>query len=212
MPTAAPPCSARRRPTRKAVAGWPPTRVPEKPTPFFYYEGSGPGPLKHVLYGLAADPESFAVLYDAERAYLAYYLERLGGDGVNPSVRGMDLGSTELELVYVGAFAAELMSARAEAIEEGDIPDSDAFDRSVHHHSNGTYRTAAHRMTGHPAQETIARRKAIPAREDGFLDGSEQLLLIYNRWVRERGIKAVPAALLRSKMEEACRLRLRLNS
>ncbi|ADI12934.1 hypothetical protein SBI_09816 [Streptomyces bingchenggensis BCW-1] len=67
-------------------------------------------------------------------------------------------------------------------------------------------------MTSHPAQETIARRKAIPAREDGFLDGSEQLLLIYNRWVCERGIKAVPASLLRSKMEEAYRIRLRLNS
>ncbi|ADI12935.1 hypothetical protein SBI_09817 [Streptomyces bingchenggensis BCW-1] len=34
------------------------------------------------MYHLAADPESFAVLYDAERAYLAYYLERLGRDGV----------------------------------------------------------------------------------------------------------------------------------
>ncbi|MDW6057042.1 hypothetical protein SAZ11_01705 [Streptomyces sp. FXJ1.4098] len=150
---------------------------PREAHTIFYYEGSGPAPLRRVMDRLAADPESFAILYDAERAYLAYYLERLGKDGLDPSVRGMELDWTELELAYVSDFIAELMSARAEAIEEGDILDADAFDRSVHRHSKGTYRTAAHRVTSHPAQDTIARRKAIPAREDGFLDGSEQLLL-----------------------------------
>ncbi|TVL91174.1 hypothetical protein CD790_18005 [Streptomyces sp. SAJ15] len=179
---------------------------------FWYEDHNSEWPLKEVVGHLATDPEAFAILYDAERAYLAYYLERLGDNAVEPECRDMEtcLLGTRLELGYASRLIAALVTARTDAVETGAIPDLDAFDRSVFQHSNGTYRAAAQHVTSHPPAATIARREAYQGRVDGFLDGWKQLSEIYDRWARTRGIERHHAAPLRFEMRDGYISALRL--
>ncbi|MBL1099819.1 hypothetical protein [Streptomyces coffeae] len=160
-----------------------------------------------LVRNLAGNPESFAVLYDADRAHLAYYLERLDDEAANPTTtHGIE--GTETDLYRIGELTGLLMRARAFHAESGTI-DLDTFDRAVLRHSRGTYRAAAHQVTSYPPAGTIATRAAVKADAKDFMDGHAQILAPYDAWARERGIDPVHARQARSAIQKGYNRELR---
>ncbi|WP_030613288.1 hypothetical protein [Streptomyces sclerotialus] len=161
--------------------------------------------LTNVVRALASNPESFAVLYDAERAYLAYYLERLDQDAVQPAVHGKKYAplGTELELKAAGRMIAALMTTRKDLWDRGEPGDLTAFDDAAFKASKGAYRAASHQITTTPAAGTIAARPAVSAHRKYFADGHHQILDLYDRWVDQRHIKPGDAEHYRLVLDEA---------
>ncbi|POX42756.1 hypothetical protein C3486_04090 [Streptomyces sp. Ru73] len=161
--------------------------------------------LKSAVRALATDPKSFAMLYDAERAYLAYYLERLGQDAIQPAQHDQKNAylATELEMRSTGWMIATLMQSRQELAKRVDDADLKAFDDAVFRASRGTFRAAPRQVTTSPAASTIASRPATAAHRKHFLDGDRQVLDIYDRWAGQRHIKRATAAHYRDKLHDA---------
>lgn len=115
---------------------------PQEAHPAFGFSYSGalstdPGRL---FQRLAGDPEAFGILYDAERAYFAYYLERLTRQGTDPDARPQKGRGAEpsdatlgpdLDLEEIGRHIGALMNVRASGARDGTISDLAAYDAAV---------------------------------------------------------------------------------
>jgi hypothetical protein len=169
--------------------------------------------FERVIGRIATDPEAFAVLYDAYRAYFAYYLERLDSDGRVPSMRDEEdeeydsaKRTADNDLGMAARDIGSLMQLRANAAQDGTIPDAAAFNRSVHEHSRGVFPAASGPVTSTPPMGDIARRGTAagtkpPAAE--YLDGRHQLFAVLDQWGKDRKVSAGRIADLRVEIDES---------
>ncbi|MET8030221.1 hypothetical protein [Streptomyces avermitilis] len=175
--------------------------------------------LAGVITELAKDPEAFAILYDAERAYFAHYLERLTGRAGDPAARltakrkaenekfggdwrAYDTDWPDNDLEDITDVIAALMQARTRYAKNGTIEDLTAFDKTVRAHTDSAYRPAANRVTTRPPMGDIAERPPSARIRGDLFDGRQQLFTVYDAWVRDRGIPAQRAATLRQLMDD----------
>ncbi|MFE1439110.1 hypothetical protein [Streptomyces sp. NPDC058739] len=182
----------------------------------FEYEqpyGDAEADPEQLVAELARDPEAFAILYDAERAYFAHYLERLtrqGGDPAfrpDPEERG-EYASTattwpDNDLEDIAERVGNLMKHRAAGAREEEIDDLAAFDDAVRRHTRGAYRPAPRQVGTRPPMAAIAARPvAGPVRGD-LMDGRQQLFTVLDAWARERGVPRERAAAMRQIVDDA---------
>ncbi|MER7112026.1 hypothetical protein [Streptomyces sp. NPDC000229] len=167
--------------------------------------------VKDLVAELAKDPEAFAVLYDAERAYFAHYLERLTARGGDPAARRASreepdaaaTNRTDIDLRRLVERVGDLMKYRARYALDGTIPDLAAFDRSVREHTRGTFRPAPRQLDTRPPMGDIADRPVTgPVRGD-LTDGRRQLFTVLDRWAEERGVPARRARAMRQLVDDA---------
>lgn len=176
----------------------------------FEYAGiNGNANMETLVAELTEDPEAFAVLYDAERANLAAYLERLTDEGGDPDFRPSpaerDSGPTtwpDNDLQALAGRVGTLMKHRLNYTRDGTISDLDAFDRSVREHTRGTFRPAEKQLkTRLPVGDIAARPVAGPVRGD-LMDGREQLFTVLDRWAEQRHVPGRRAAAMRQMMDD----------
>ncbi|MEV8426193.1 hypothetical protein [Streptomyces niveus] len=176
----------------------------------FEYEGiDGDADMRTLVAELTEDPQAFAILYDAERANLAAYLERLtdeGGDpGFRPSRTDRGSGPTtwpDNDLQDLAGRVATLMKHRANHTRDGTISDLDAFDRSVREHTRGTFRPAEKQLkTRLPVGDIAARPVAGLVRGD-LMDGRAQLFTVLDSWAEQRNVPERRAAAMRQMMDD----------
>ena len=157
---------------------------------------------------LAKNPEAFAVLYDAHRAQLAHYLERLNRQGGDPSYRpgddeyGTPTTWTDNDLQDLAGHIGTLMALRSGYAKDGTIRDVAAFDASVREHSRGTFRPASHRLTTRPPMGDIADRATSGPLEGDVMNGRLQMFTVLDRWAKERRVPARRAAAMRQLMDD----------
>ncbi|MFD5114529.1 hypothetical protein ACFWNG_19800 [Streptomyces sp. NPDC058391] len=165
--------------------------------------------IEYLIAELVRDPEAFAILYDAERANLAHYLERLtdeGGDpGFRPSRREPSSTATtwpDNDLQDVADRVGTLMKYRAAYTRDGTISDLAAFDRSVRERTRGTFRPADRQLNTRPPMGDIADRPVVgPVRGD-LMDGRYQLFTVLDRWAQQRNIPPQRALAMRQLMDD----------
>lgn len=178
-------------------------------TRFEYDDFDADTDMESLVAELAEDPEAFAVLYDAERANLASYLERLTDEGGDPDFRpspaGRGSGPTawpDNDLQDLAGRVGTLMKHRANHTRDGTISDLDAFDRSVREHSRGTFRPAGKQLkTRLPVGDIADRPVAGPVRGD-LTDGREQLFTVLDSWAEQRHVPDRRAAAMRQLMDD----------
>ncbi|MFE7566850.1 hypothetical protein ACFU76_07780 [Streptomyces sp. NPDC057539] len=168
--------------------------------------------MEFLVAELARDPEAFAILYDAERAYLAYYLERLTDRGGDPAFRASPdqrEGSSDAttwpdnDLEDLADRVGDLMKYRARYARDGTIPDLAAFDASVRSHTRGAFRPAPERLDTRPPMGDIARRPvAGPVRGD-LMDGRHQLFTVVDGWAADRNVPAQRAGAMKQSMDDS---------
>ncbi|MGW1490933.1 hypothetical protein [Streptomyces sp. NPDC002402] len=171
--------------------------------------------IEELVAELAKDPEAFAILYDAERAYVAYYLERLTAQGGDPAHRPTRRGGrdaryaskattwTDNDLEDVADRIGDLMKFRADYTRDGTIPDLTAFDTSVREHTRGTFRPAPVRLDTRPPMGDIASRPvAGPVRGD-LMDGRHQMFTVLDDWAKKRKVPPKRAAAIRQLLDDA---------
>ncbi|MEU7584570.1 hypothetical protein AB0B50_44145 [Streptomyces sp. NPDC041068] len=169
--------------------------------------------IPDLVAELAKDPEAFAILYDAERAYLAHYLERLTDQGGDPHhrpdrprdkrFRTSATDWPDIDLRHLADRVGTLMKLRTRYAKDGTIPDLAAFDRAVREHSRGTYRPADRRLGTRPPMGDIAdRRTAGPVRGD-LMDGRQQLFVVFDAWAKERGVPDRRAGAMRQLLDDS---------
>ncbi|MFE4366773.1 hypothetical protein ACFRMN_00700 [Streptomyces sp. NPDC056835] len=168
--------------------------------------------IEFLVAELAQDPEAFAILYDAQRAYLAHYLERLTDDGGDPAFRASpdkdryDSDATTWtgnDLEDLANRVGDLMKYRASYARDGTIPDLAAFDASVRSHTRGAFRPASERLDTRPPMGDIARRPVSgPVRGD-LMDGRHQLFTVLDSWAAERNVPSQRAREIRQSMDDA---------
>ncbi|AKJ14775.1 hypothetical protein ABB07_33365 [Streptomyces incarnatus] len=160
---------------------------------------------------VARDPEAFAILYDAERAYLAHYLERLTAEGTDPDYHpekepGEDetapTAGPERDLNDMARRVGTLMYARANGARDGRITDLGSFDAAVRRHTRGAYRAAPRQVTSRPPMSGIARRPASGAVPGDLMDGRRQLFLTVDAWAKARGVPAERASAIRQVLDD----------
>ncbi|GHE03035.1 hypothetical protein [Streptomyces alanosinicus] len=165
------------------------------------------------LFGeVAKDPEAFAILYDAERAYLAHYLERLTAQGTDPDqhpekepgeARMPPTLGPDNDLQDIARRVGTLMYVRADGARDGGIDDLYAFDEAVLRHTRGAYRAAADRVTLRPPMNGIARRPVSGAVRGHLMDGRGQLFLTLDAWAKARKVPAGRASAVRQVLDDA---------
>jgi hypothetical protein len=158
---------------------------------------------------LAKNPEAFAILYDAERAYFAYYLERLTRDGGDPDHKPSDgrWATTpttwpDHDLKDVGNRVGELMKHRARYARDGTIPDLAAWDAAVREHTAGTFRPAERRLTTREPMGRIAERPVSGGVQGPLMDGRYQLFKVLDRWTDQRDVPPPRAAAMRQLVDD----------
>lgn len=176
------------------------------------YTGSAEGAssdIKDLIAELAENPEAFAILYDAERAYFAYYLERLTGKGGDPDHRPSDgrFASTatdwpDNDLEAAGNRVGNLMKYRARYARNGTIPDLEAFDAAVRAHSRGTFRPVRRQLTTPEPMGLIAERPVSGPLEGPLMDGRYQLLTVLDTWAEQRGVPPERAGAMRQIVDD----------
>ncbi|MFE2277609.1 hypothetical protein ACFXAE_10145 [Streptomyces sp. NPDC059454] len=163
---------------------------------------------------LVRDPEAFAILYDAERAYFAHYLERLTDRGGDPDFRPEDdeprgaYTSTattwpDNDLQDIAERIGALMKHRAAHTRDGAIPDVAAFDRAVARYTRGAYRAAARQVTGRPPMGDIAGRPVSGPLRGEPTDGRHQLLTVLDAWAGARNVPEPRASAMRRIVDTA---------
>lgn len=163
---------------------------------------------------LVRDPEAFAILYDAERAYFAHYLERLTDRGGDPDFRPADgeprdtYTSTattwpDNDLQDIAERIGALMKHRAAHTRDGAIPDVAAFDKAVARYTRGVYRAAARQVTGRPPMGDIADRPVSGPMRGEPTDGRHQLLTVLDAWAEARNVPGARAASMRRIVDTA---------
>ncbi|KOV70357.1 hypothetical protein ADL00_08960 [Streptomyces sp. AS58] len=162
---------------------------------------------------LAKSPEAFAILYDAERAYFAHYLERLTDEGADPDFRAVrraddvytSTGTTwpDNDLEDIAERVGALMKHRAQHTRDGAIADLGAFDTAVRRHTRGAHRPAARQVTTRPPMGDIAERAVSgPVRGD-LTDGRHQLLTVLDDWAQARGVPERRTSAMRQLIDDA---------
>ncbi|MES5824066.1 hypothetical protein [Streptomyces sp. RG80] len=164
-----------------------------------------------LLAELAKDPEAFAILYDAQRAYLAYYLERITRTGTDPDYHpepdkdgAPESADTwvDIDLAHLADRVGTLMNLRARYAREGEIPDLTAFDKAVRQHTRGAYRAATEQQSSRPPVGDIAEREVSgPVRGD-LTDGRHQLFTTLDAWTEARKVPRERAAELRQLIDD----------
>ncbi|MEU6659023.1 hypothetical protein [Streptomyces sp. NPDC046821] len=154
---------------------------------------------------LAKNPEAFAVLYDAHRAQLAHYLERLTRQGGDPDHRPDPEYSTpttwtDNDLQDLAGHIGTLMALRSDYAKNGTIRDIAAFDASVRRHTRGTFRPAARQLTTRPPMGDIADRPTSGPLRGDVMNGRHQMFTVLDRWAKERQVPAQRAASMRQLM------------
>ncbi|MFB8272772.1 hypothetical protein ACFC96_40155 [Streptomyces sp. NPDC055955] len=157
---------------------------------------------------LAKNPEAFAVLYDAHRAQLAHYLERLTRQGGDPAYRPGDRYATpttwtDNDLQDLAEHIGTLMALRSGYAKDGTVQDVAAFDRSVREHSRGTFRPVSHHLTTRPPMGDIADRPTSGPLRGDVMDGRRQMFTVLDRWATQRGVPAERAAAMRQLMDDS---------
>ncbi|MCX4583365.1 hypothetical protein [Streptomyces sp. NBC_01481] len=190
--------------------------APEAHAAFGYADRSADADadIEELVAELAKDPQAFAILYDAERAYLAYYLERLtaqGGDPAHrPTRRGLDARYASKATTWtdndpedVADRIGDLMKFRADYTRDGTIPGLAAFDASVHEHIRGTFRPAPVQLNTRPPMGDIAGRPvAGPVRGD-LMNGRHQMFTVLDDWAKKRKVPPKRAAAMRQLLDDA---------
>ncbi|CAL9368720.1 hypothetical protein [Streptomyces sp. enrichment culture] len=182
----------------------------------FEYEhpyGEAEADPKWLVGELTQDPEAFAVLYDAERAYFAHYLERLTRHGTDPGFRpdrparsGYDSTGTtwpDNDLEDIAERVGDLMKHRAGHAWEGTVADLAAYDEAVRRHTRGAYRPAARQVMTRPPMAAIAARPVSGPLRGDPMDGRYQLFTVFDAWARERGVPPERAAAMRQIIDDA---------
>ncbi|ANP53210.1 hypothetical protein J2Z21_006912 [Streptomyces griseochromogenes] len=178
----------------------------------FSYSGALSTDPGRLFQRLAEDPEAFAILYDAERAYFAYYLERLTRQGTDPDVRpekerGDDPSDAvlgpDLDLEEIGRHIGALMHIRASGARDGTISDLAAYDAAAHRHTRGAYLAAARRLTSRPPMGDIAARPVSAALRGDPADGRGQLFTVLDAWAGARKVPAARARVIRQILDDA---------
>ncbi|MFI9831541.1 hypothetical protein ACIHIX_28115 [Streptomyces sp. NPDC051913] len=160
---------------------------------------------------LAKDPEAFAILYDAERAYFAHYLERLTREGADPDYHpgkekdGSPKSATtwaDIDLEHLTDRIGSLMKHRARYVRDGTIPDLAAFDRAVRQHTRGAYRAAPRQVSSRPVMGDIAERPVSGPLSGDLTDGRHQLFTVLDAWAKARKVPTQRAAQLRQFIDD----------
>ncbi len=182
--------------------------VPNEAHTFFGYDDRWTGRsvyLESLVGGLVADPQAFAVLYDADRAYFAHYLERLTGEGDTSDMPGakaddpVDWATHDLR--DIASCFGELLGFRTRMAQDGTIGDLEAFDDSVRAHTRGTYRPAAHQVTTLSPMGSIAARRASGPLKGDLADGRHQLFTVLDTWAAQRHIPAQRLKTIRQSID-----------
>lgn len=165
--------------------------------------------LDDLIEEAAQNPEAFAVLYDAQRAYFAYYLEHLTDEGGDPNHRPSTgkytLKTTswpDNDLDDFGSRVGTLMKYRARYARDGTIPDLDAFDAAVRKHSNGTFRPADRRPAELQPMGRIAERPVTGPVKRPLTDGRYQLFRVLDAWAAKRDTPPKRAAAMRQAVDD----------
>ncbi|MFI9776272.1 hypothetical protein ACIHCV_16360 [Streptomyces sp. NPDC051956] len=163
--------------------------------------------IPELVVELAKNPEAFAILYDAHRAQLAHYLERLTRQGGDPSYRpgdkyGTPTTWTDNDLQDLADHIGALMALRSGYAKDRTIQDVAAFDASVRKHSRGTFRPASHQLTTRPPMGDIADRAPSGPLRGDVMDGRRQMFTVLDRWAKERGVPSERAAAMRQLMDD----------
>lgn len=167
--------------------------------------------IEDLVAELSKDPKAFAILYDAERANFAHYLERLSDDGGDPDFRPTSRPASsstatdwpDNDLQDVADRIGDLMKHRAGYARDGTIPDIAAFDRSVRRNTRGTFRPAETRLDSRPAMGDIAERPAAGPLEGDLMDGRRQLFTVLDAWAKDRSVPVRRAAAMRQLMDNS---------
>ncbi|WP_405641254.1 hypothetical protein [Streptomyces sp. NBC_00019] len=164
-----------------------------------------------LMAELAKNPEAFAILYDAQRAYLAYYLERLTRAGADPdyhpepdkdgTARPTDTW-VDIDLEHLSDRVGTLMNLRARYAREGTIPDLAAFDKAVRQHTRGAYQAAARQLSSRPPVGDIAERQVSGPVGGDLMDGRHQLFTALDSWTKARNVPRERAADMRQLMDD----------
>jgi hypothetical protein len=167
--------------------------------------------MESLVAELSKDPEAFAVLYEAERANFAHYLERLTRNGADPGFKPPP-GEDSLSVVTAGpdndlrgiaGRIGRLMQLRGEYAQDRTIEDLPAFDRAVREHTRGTFRTAASQQDSRPVMGDIADRPVSGPVEGDLMDGRHQLFSMLDVWVKERRVPTERAAAMKQLLDDA---------
>jgi hypothetical protein len=191
-------------------AGWSrfgPFLSPGDAHPDFAFDHSGAldTELSPLFGQVAKDPQAFAILYDAERAYLGHYLERLTrlgtdpdhhperepGEQRTPATLGIDH-----DLADIASRIGGLLHARASA-RVGDFDDLASFDAAVRRHTRGAYRAAPRQLAGRPPMGSIAGRPVSGPVQGDLMDGRHQMTLTVDAWAAARKVPAGRASAIR---------------
>ncbi|MEV6836262.1 hypothetical protein AB0N17_17400 [Streptomyces sp. NPDC051133] len=204
-------------------AGWSrfgPFLAPGEAHPDFAFDHTGTltASTGTLFRELATDPEAFAILYDAERAFLAHYLERLTRLGTDPDYHPekepgeRDSPPTlgvDNDLGDIARRIGSLMHVRVQGARDGDIADLDSFDTTVRHHTRGAYRAAPRRPAGRPPMGSIAGRPVSGPVRGELMDGRRQLDLTLDAWAGARNVPAGRASAIRQIFDDAYLLTFR---
>lgn len=165
--------------------------------------------LADVIEESVQNPEAFAILYDAQRAYFAYYLERLTDEGGDPNHRPSTGKYTskatswpDHDLDDFGSRVGALMKYRARYARDGTITDLDAFDAAVRKHSHGTFRPADRRLTELRPMGRIAERPVTGPVTGPLMDGRYQLFMVLDVWAAKRDTPPKRAAAMRQAVDD----------
>jgi hypothetical protein len=172
----------------------------------FTYSGALDTGLGPLFGRLARDPEAFAVLYDAERAFLAHYLERLTRLGTDPDYHPekekgeqktpVTLG-VDNDLRDIGSRIGGLLCTRESIADDGDTDDLASFDAAVRRHTRGAYRAAPRQVAGRPPMGSIAGRPVSGPVQGDLMDGRYQITATVDAWAAARGVSAERASVIR---------------
>ncbi|MCX4759858.1 hypothetical protein OG562_02400 [Streptomyces sp. NBC_01275] len=167
---------------------------------------------ERLIGELAKDPRAFAILYDSERAWLAYCLERLDDRGGDPDYRpgpaekGLDPDSTttwvDIDLEHMTDRIGVLMKYRARYARDGTIPDLAAFDATVRRSTRGSFQPAARQLSSRLPMGDIARRPVSGPVKGDLMDARHQLLTVVDAWATARKTPKTRAAAMRQLIDD----------
>ncbi|MFG3265744.1 MULTISPECIES: hypothetical protein [Streptomyces] len=159
---------------------------------------------RDLIAELAKDPQAFAILYAAERAWFAYYLERLDGQGTDPAYQPKPTKYypsprttwIHYDLEHMADRIGVLMGYRSLYARNGTIPDVTAFDAAVRRHTPGVYLADERQLTGRPPMASIAARKPSGRADENLMDARHELDTVLDAWAAARRIPEARAASL----------------
>ncbi|MFG2240854.1 hypothetical protein [Streptomyces sp. NPDC048734] len=163
-----------------------------------------------LLAELAKDPQAFAILYAAERAWFAHYLERLDGQGRDAGYhpkpgkgeyRSPQTSWVDSDIEHMTDRVGVLMAYRSIYARNGTIPDVTAFDAAVRRYAPGVYLAGEEQVTSRPPMASIAARRPSGRADEDLMDARHQLNTVLDAWAAARRIPAARATALRQVID-----------